>query len=94
MELRHLSNDEGSTVQAEKCPDFTLSGLIPEMLKAATYNIDQETMLNENVDSVFQNQQSDDPETEKDEGEHTNLRFNFSLYKPRIMNTYRRHKIL
>jgi hypothetical protein len=95
---RHLFNsDEGtksneSVTTLNQTLDVNLYGLIPEMLKAASYNIDQETMLNENVDSVFQ--QAPKNESEDYDLEHTSLRFNFSLYKPQIMHTYRRHKVL
>ena len=58
------------------------------MLKAASYNIDQETMLNEKVDSVFQQGFKDDDD------QTSSLKFNFSLYKPKIMHTFRRHKVL
>lgn len=47
-------------------------------------------MLNDTVDSVFQH----GPKDGDDDDDHNKLRFNFSLYKPQIMHTYRRHKVL
>ena len=63
------------------------------MLKETLYTINEETMLNESVDSVFQRAKgfkNDDDEYD----DNTPLKFNFKLYKPKIMHTYRRHKVL
>ena len=66
---------------------MSLNGLIPEILKAVSYNIDEETISKEKVDAEFKNEHLD-------EDDHEKLRFNFSIYNPKIMHTYRYHQVL